>query len=88
MRFAQIGAHRFRIAADRIAVRRGEHLGRHLVAHGLEDLELPALGQAARGELGALEIAGDALVLAEEHLLVHLLEIEREVERAAHPRVL
>ena len=87
-RLAQIGAHRLRAAADRIGVGGGEHLGRHLVAHGLEDFELLALRQAGGGELGALEIAGDALVLAEEELLVHLLEIEGEVERAAHARVL
>ena len=53
-----------------------------------EDLQLLALRQARRGKLGALEIAVDALVLAEEELLVHLLEIEGEVEGAAHARVL
>ena len=44
--------------------------------------------QAGRRQLRALEIAVDALVLAEEDLLVHLLEIEREVEGAAHARIL
>src|SRR5262249_40948713 len=36
----------------------------------------------------AVEVAADALVLAVEDLLVELLEIEREVERPADPRVL
>ena len=46
------------------------------------------VGRPVRGKLGALEIAGDAPVLAEEDLLVHLLEIECEVEGAAHARIL
>ena len=41
-----------------------------------------------RSEFGALEIARNASVLAEKDLLVHLFEIEREVEGAAHARVL
>src|SRR5262249_19309047 len=45
-------------------------------------------GNSRRGELGAVEIARDAAILAVEDLLVHLLEIEREVERAAQARVL
>ena len=43
--FAQVAANRFGIAADRIAVRRREHLGRNFGANGLEDFKLPALGQ-------------------------------------------
>ncbi len=35
-----------------------------------------------------VEIAADALVLAEEDLLVHLLEVERVVQRAAHAGIL
>ena len=85
--FAQVGADRLGIAAGRIGVGRGEDLGRHLVLHGFEDRELLAFRQSARRELGALEIAADAGVLPEEELLVHLLEIERVVERAAHPRI-
>ena len=61
---------------------------RHLVLHGLQDFQLLALRNAGRRQFGALEIAGDALVLAEENLLVHLLEVEGEVEGAAHARVL
>ena len=76
------------VPSDRIGVGRGEHFRRHLVAHGLQDFELLALRQPGGGELGAVEIAVDALVLAEEDLLVHLLEIEGEVERAPHARVL
>ena len=87
-RFAQIVAHRLRIAADRIGVGRGEQLRRHLVRTVSRISSSLPSRQAGRGELGALEIAGDALVLAEEDLLVHLLEIEREVEGAAHARVL
>ena len=87
-RLAQIGAHRLGIAVDRIGVGRREYLGRHLVAHRLQDFELAAGRQPGGGKLGALEIAGDALVLAEEDLLVHLLEVEREIESAAHPRIL
>ena len=41
----------------------------------------------ARRKLGAFEIARDARVLPEEELLVHLFEIEGEVERLTHPRV-
>src|SRR5262245_64536103 len=44
--------------------------------------------QSLRGKLSAVEIAVDARVLTEEDLLVHLLEVEREVERPAHARVL
>src|SRR5438067_284500 len=40
------------------------------------------------GELGAFEITGDPLVLAKEDLLVHLLEIEGEVECTPHARIL
>ena len=85
---AQIGAHRFRIAADRIDVRRCENFGRHLVAHRFEDFQFLPFRQARRCKLGALEVAVDALVLAIEQLLVHLLEIERVVECPAQPRIL
>ena len=77
-----------RIAVDRIGIGRGENFGGNLVAHGFEDFELAAGRQAGRRKLGAFEIAGDALVLAEENLLVHLLEIERVVEGEAHARIL
>ncbi len=50
-RFAQIVAHRFRAAADRVGVGRREDLGRHLRAHGLEDFQLLALRQAGRHQL-------------------------------------
>src|SRR3984893_2182978 len=43
---------------------------------------------ARTGQLGALEIAADPPVLTEEELLVHLLEVEGEIERASHPRIL
>ena len=36
----------------------------------------------------AFEIAGDAFVLAEEDLLVHLLEIERVIEGKPHARIM
>src|ERR1022692_945127 len=71
----QVGAHSFGIAADRIDVRRGENVGRHLIADRLENFQLQPLGQAGCGKLGSLEIAVDALVLPIEQLLVHLLEI-------------
>ena len=51
-------------------------------------LELAAGRQAGGRKLGAFEIAGDALVLAEENLLVHLLEIERVIEGEPHARIL
>ncbi len=85
---AQIVANGLRIAADRIGIWLGEDFRRHLVAHGLEDFELLALRQSEGRELGAVEIAVDAPVLAEEQLLVHLLEIVGEVEglpHSAHP---
>src|SRR5262245_54566008 len=44
--------------------------------------------QSLRGKLSAVEIAVDARVLTEEDLLVHLFEVEREVERPAYARVL
>src|SRR5450759_268206 len=84
----QVGAHSFGIAADRIDVRRGENVGRHLIADRLENFQLQPLGQAGCGKLGSLEIAVDALVLPIEQLLVHLLEIVGVVERPAQPRVL
>ncbi len=86
-RFAQIFAHRFRIAANRIGIGGRENFRRHLGAHGFEDFQFPALRQAARGQLGAVEIAADAVILIEENLLVHLLEIECEIQRAADPRI-
>ena len=79
-RLAQIVAHRIGRAADRIGIDLRENLRRNLVAHGFEELELLAGRQAGGGELGAFEIAGDAMVLAEENLLVHFLEIERVIE--------
>ena len=85
---AQVGAHLLRGAGDRIGIRGGEDLARHLVAQRLQDLELLPVRQPGAGELGALEVAIDPPVLAEEELLVHLLEVEGEIERAPHPRVL
>ncbi len=87
-RFAQIVAHLFRRAVDRIGIRLLEDLGRHLVAHGFKQFEFAPARQAGRGKLGAFEIAGDAFVLAVENLLVHLLEIESVVEGQPHPRIL
>ena len=87
-RLAQILPHRLWIAADRIGIGGGKNLGRHLVAHLLQNLELAAFRQAAGGKFSAFEVAGDALVLTEEDLLVHLLEIERQIEGAAHARIL
>ena len=86
-RFAQIVPHRFRIAADRIGIGRREHFRGHLRANGFEDFKLPALRQAAGREFSAVEITFDALVLIEENLLVHFLEVECEIQRAAHPRI-
>ena len=62
--------------------------GGNLVAHRLQQFEFAAARHAGRGEIGAFEIAGDALVLSEEDLLVHLLEIERIVEGKPDARVL
>ena len=62
--------------------------GRNLVAHRLQNFQLAAGRQTARRQFGALKIAGDALILAEEDLLVHLLEIERVIEGEPHPRIL
>jgi hypothetical protein len=53
------------------------------------DRELGALRHARGGELGAVEIAGDPLVLAEEESCLFISsEIEREIERAAQARIL
>ena len=84
---AQVLAHGFRTAADGIGIDRREDFRRHFGSDRLEDFQFFALRQAARSQLGAIEIAADALVLVKENLLVHLLEIEREIERAAHPRI-
>ena len=62
--------------------------GGHLVAHGLEDFEFLAFRQARGGKFGAFEVARDALVLIEEDLLVHLLEVERVIHRKAQAPVL
>ena len=82
-RLAQIRTHIFGVAPDRILEGLGEHFRRDLVAHGFKNFELFALRETRAGKLGAFEIAVDALVLPEEQLLVHLLEIERIVEGAA-----
>jgi len=87
-RFAQIVAHVLRIAVDRVGVSRGEYFGGDLVAHAFEDFELAPLRQPGGGEFEALEIAGDARVLPEENLLVHLLEIERVIESPPDARIL
>ena len=87
-RLAKIVAHRLRIAAGRIAVGLAEKVRRHLVAHGFENLQLLAFRQPGRRQFGALEITGYAFVLAEENRPVHFLEVESEVEGAAHARVL
>ena len=58
-----------------------------LRAHGFEDLQFAALRQAAGRQFSAVEITADALVLIEENLLVHFLEIECEIQRPAHPRI-
>ena len=77
-----------RLAADRIAVLGGEHLRRHQILHLVEDFQFPAFGQPGGGKLGAVEIAVDALVLAEEGGAVQFLEIEDVVQRLAQFRVL
>ena len=59
-----------------------------MIAHRFQQLELAAGRQAGGGEIGAVEIAVDALILPEENLLVHFLEIERVIERKPHPRIL
>src|SRR4029077_3869821 len=63
----------------------GKDLGRNLVAHSLQQLEFAVRGQAAGCEVGAFEIAGDALILTVENLPVHFLEIKRVVEGKSHP---
>ena len=62
--------------------------GGNLVAHRVQQFELPAGRQAGGREVRAFEIAGDALVLSEENLLVHLLEIERVIEGEPDARIL
>ena len=59
-----------------------------MIAHGFEQFELAAGRHAGGGKVGAVEIAVDALILPEENLLVHFLEIERVIEGKPHPRVL
>lgn len=49
--------------------------------------EFSALGQPGAGEFGALEITGDARVLAVEYVPVPALEIEGEIECATQPSV-
>src|SRR6185369_3692632 len=87
-RFPQIVAHRLRIAADRIRVRFGEKVRRHLVAHAFENLQFLARGHAGCGKLRTFEIAPNTLVLIGKELAVHLLEIEYEVEGAANAWIL
>src|SRR5258706_14621506 len=85
--FAQVGPHSFWIAVDWVFVFGSKDFGRHLVAYGLEDFEFETGRQSRRGKFGTFEIARNPMILVEENLLVHLLEIERQIERAAHPRV-
>ena len=85
---AQIGAHVLWRAGNRIGIRDGKDLGRHLVARRFQDVVFLALRQPGTGQFGALEVTVDPLVLTEEELSVHLLEVEGEVERASHPRII
>src|SRR5262249_26992926 len=57
-------------------------------AQGLEEGELGLARQARGGELGAFEIAVDALIEAEHDGAVQALEIEGVVEGAPHARIL
>ena len=66
----------------------GEDLRRHLVLDLVQDLELAALRQARGRQLGVVEVAADADVEIVEQLLVGFLEVEGELEGAAHARVL
>src|SRR5262245_4808885 len=63
-------------------------LGRHLVAQRFQDVEFLPPRQPGTGQLGALEVAVDPLILTEEELPVHLLEIEGKIERASNPCIL
>ena len=62
--------------------------GGSLSLYCVEDFQLLALRQAARGEIAALEIAVGARVEAEEQRAVHRLEIEGVGQRLAHAAVL
>src|SRR5512136_967197 len=84
----KIVANRSRIAADRIGVGLCKNFGGDLVTHGFQKLELPAGRQSGGREFGAFEIAGGALILPKEDLLVHLLEVECIVEGKPNPRIL
>jgi hypothetical protein len=61
---------------------------RNLVAHALQDFQFFALRQAARRELCPVEVAADPLVGAVKDGPVEFLEVEGEVQRAAHALVL
>lgn len=76
------------IAVDRILIRLRHDLRRNVLVNLLQERHFGALRHARRGKLGALEVAADAAVLPIEQLLVHLLEIEGIVERAADALVL
>src|SRR5262249_44241923 len=77
-----------RITSDWIGIGFGEDFGRDLVPHGFEQFKFFAGRKSSCGEFGALEIAVDALVLAEEDFLVHLLEVKSIVEGEANARIL
>src|SRR5262249_28833178 len=74
-------------AADRIREWLREQLRRHLIADLLENGELLVLREAGARKLSAVEIARNALVLAKENLLVHLLEVECVIEGKPQPGV-
>ena len=87
-RLAQIVAGRFRIAADRILVGHREDLGRHLVAHRFENLQLLPLGKSRRGEFGnAVKIAAVAMVLSVRELPVRLFPVIGIIEGTTDPDI-
>src|SRR5262245_44802691 len=85
---AQMSARVLGSGVDGIAPNRGEHLRRHLVLDLLQQLELSALGSQRCLELGVVEKALQTLVLIVEQVLVGPLEVERQIERAPHARIL
>src|SRR5215467_2146522 len=85
---AQMSARVLGSGVDWIAPNRGEHLGRHLVLHLLQQLELSALGSRRRLEFRVVEKALQTLVLIVEQVLVCPLDVERQLERATHTRLL
>ena len=76
------------LVVDRIFPFRRENFRRHLGFDLVQDLELAPLGQTLGRKIRVLEKAVEPHIGPVKQLLVRLFEIEQQVERLPHARVL